>query len=118
MRKGLIAVSCLGLMLTATGILAQKKGDAAKGQETFAKCVVCHDVESMEIGQADPGPDEQAAGPGLKGLFRRDKLKNGEKVTEENVRAMINDGGKGMPAWREILSDEERANLIAYLKTL
>lgn len=116
MRKELVATGCLGLIITATGTLAQKPGDASKGQRTFARCVVCHDAQSTET-QTDSGPDE-LAGPGLKGVFRRDKLRNGKKVTEENVRAVLDDGGRGMPAFRDILSEDERANLIAYLKTL
>lgn len=116
MKKESIAASCLAMVLTGSGMLAQQQGNAAKGQKTFARCVVCHDAQSAET-QTDSGPDE-LAGPGLKGVFRRDKLRNGKKVTEENVRAMLEDGGRGMPAFRDILSEEERANLIAYLKTL
>ena len=57
-------------------------------------------------------------GAGLKGLFSHDKMLNGKKPTEANVRAKIDEGGNGMPAYKEILSDEEKDNLIAYLKTL
>jgi cytochrome c2 len=117
MKKQLVGAGCLALIMTGGGMLAQKPGDAAKGQVTFARCVVCHDAQSMANDQTDAGPDE-LAGPGLKGVFRREKLRNGKRVTEENVRAMLNDGGRGMPAFRDILSDEERSNLIAYLKTL
>jgi cytochrome c len=118
MKKGLIAAGFLGLMLIGPRIFAQKKGDAGKGRESFKQCAGCHDAESTETSQIDIGPDEQAVGPGLKGLFTRDELKNGKKVTEENVRAVINGGGFGMPAFGDILSEEERSNLIAYLKTL
>jgi mono/diheme cytochrome c family protein len=57
-------------------------------------------------------------GPGLKGLFAKDKLNNGKKVTEENVRAQIDEGGNGMPAYKEMLSEDDKTDLIAYLKTL
>jgi mono/diheme cytochrome c family protein len=30
----------------------------------------------------------------------------------------INEGGNGMPAYKDILSDEEKANVVAFLKTL
>jgi cytochrome c len=117
-KKLLIAAGCLGLMLTGPRAFPQKKGDPVKGKETFKRCAECHDANSSENNQIDPGPDEQAVGPGLKALFMRDQLKNGKKVTEENVRAVINEGGGGMPGFADILSDDERANLIAYLKTL
>jgi cytochrome c2 len=89
-------------------IHAADKGDAAKGKEVFEQCAVCHNANSTE----------KKMGPGLKGLFKRDKLTNGKPVTEANVRAKINDGGNGMPAYKDMLSDQEKDNLIAYLKTL
>ena len=83
------------------------KGDAAKGKEVFQPCAICHSV----------GNDEKM-GPALKGLFKKDKLKDGKKATEANIRARIDDGGNGMPAYKDLLSDQDKDNLIAYLKTL
>lgn len=57
-------------------------------------------------------------GPGLKGLFKKEKMADGKKPTEANVKAKVDDGGNGMPGYKEMLSDEEKANLMAYLKTL
>ncbi|MGD1094756.1 MAG: c-type cytochrome [Bryobacteraceae bacterium] len=110
MEKGWIAAACLGLLLlTGARTFAQKKGgDAAKGKEVFDQCSVCHDPDSAE----------KKVGPGLKGLYKRAALKNGKKVTDANVLAIINAGGNGMPSYSDMLSDEERADVIAYLKTL
>ena len=108
MKKGLIAAACLGLLLTGSRMFAQKKGDAAKGKEVFDQCAICHNSDS----------EEKKVGPGLKGLFKHAKLRNGKTVTEENVRAFINAGGNGMPSYQDLLSDDERADVIAYLKTL
>jgi cytochrome c2 len=83
-------------------------GDAAKGKAVFEQCSICHNADS----------DEKKMGPGLKGLFKKDQLSNGKKPTEANVRAQINDGGNGMPAYKDMLSDAEKDDLIAYLKTL
>ena len=116
-RKGSIAAICLSLILTAPRLLAQNKGNSAKGKQTFKRCAVCHDANSSEANQSDPGPDE-LTGPGLKGLFKRQKLRNGKKVTEENVREFISGGGNGMPAFAEILSKGELDDVIAFLKTL
>lgn len=85
-----------------------KNGDAAKGKEVFEQCAVCHNADSTE----------KKMGPGLKGLFAKDKLTNGKKPTEANIRAKIDEGGNGMPAYKEMLSDDEKSDLIAYLKTL
>jgi cytochrome c len=87
---------------------ADKKGDPEKGKEVFQQCGVCHNADSTE----------KKMGPGLKGLFQADKMANGKKPTEANVRAKIDEGGNGMPSYKEMLSDEEKSDLIAYLKTL
>ncbi len=88
--------------------VAQKAGDAEKGKEVFEQCSVCHNADSAE----------KKMGPGLKGLFKKEKMANGKKPTEENVRGIINAGGNGMPGYQDLLTDEERDNLVAYLKTL
>ena len=85
-----------------------KKGDPEKGKETFQQCSVCHNADSTE----------KKMGPGLKGHSTREKMNNGKKPTEANVRAKVDEGGNGMPAYKDLLSDEEKDNLIAFLKTL
>ena len=91
----------------ASGHRAQK-GDAGKGKETFEQCQVCHNVDT----------DEKKMGPSLKGLFKRKTLQNGKPVNDENVLAQINAGGNGMPAYGDMLSADDKANLLAYLHTL
>ena len=98
--------AALALTLACAG--AQKKGDVAKGKIAFEACAPCHNVDS----------DARKQGPPLKGLFKRAKLENGQKVTEESVRAQIISGGRQMPHYEGILSDQETTDLIAYLKTL
>jgi mono/diheme cytochrome c family protein len=93
---------------SAVALTAAPKGDAAKGKEVFAQCAVCHNADSTE----------KKMGPGLKGLFKHDKLVNGKKVTDATVREKIEEGGNGMPSYKEILSDTEKDDVIAYLKTL
>jgi mono/diheme cytochrome c family protein len=113
MRKMLITTGCAVLLAAAlpmSNLLAQKKGgDAGKGKTAFDdNCAVCHNTDS----------DEKKIGPGLKGLFKKDKMNNGKKPTEANVRALLNTGGNGMPPFADMLSDTERDDVIAYLKTL
>jgi len=99
---------CLTLAAGSKAMLAADKGDAAKGKEVFEQCGVCHNADS----------EEKKMGPGLKGLFKREKLASGKKPTEENVRGRVDEGGQGMPAYKDMLSDQEKDDLIAYLKTL
>jgi cytochrome c2 len=107
-----LAGSCLFCVSLATGSGGgQDKsahGDPAKGKDVFEQCSVCHNVDT----------DEKKMGPSLKGLFKKQKLTNGKPVTEANVLEQINTGGNGMPAYADILSADDKANVIAYLKTI
>ncbi|HWC96443.1 MAG TPA: cytochrome c [Candidatus Sulfopaludibacter sp.] len=101
-------VVCATLAAGSTALLAAGKGDAAKGKAVFEQCGVCHNADTTE----------KKMGPGLKGLFKKDKMANDKKPTEANVRAKIDEGGNGMPPYKDMLSDTEKDDLIAYLKTL
>jgi cytochrome c len=83
-------------------------GDAKKGESVFENCSVCHNSDSTEA----------KVGPGLKGLFKREKLVNGKPVNEANVRMLINEGTSAMPAMGDAMKADEKDDLIAYLKTL
>lgn len=107
MNKSTLLTVCLTLMMGSTLAFAGK-GDAEKGKEVFQQCAVCHNADSTD----------KKMGPGLKGLFSRDKMNNGKKPTDANVLEKINEGGNGMPAYKEMLSDDEKDDLMAYLKTL
>ena len=106
MNKSILATICAASVMTLSAF--QKPGDVEKGKEVFEQCSVCHNADT----------DEKKMGPALKGLFKKEKMTNGKKPTEENVRSLVNTGGNGMPAYEELLSTEERDHLIAYLKTL
>jgi cytochrome c len=109
MRKLVLSAGIGCLLLSAAMFAADKKeGDATKGKEVFEQCGVCHNTDN----------DEKKIGPSLKGLYKHEKLKNGKKVTDENVKATINAGGNGMPSYSDLLSEAEKTNVIAYLKTL
>ena len=104
-------VLAVGAVLALSGkvmLSAPPAGDAAKGKVVFEQCAVCHNADS----------DEKKMGPGLKGLFKKDKMANGKKPSEATVLAKINEGGNGMPAYKDMLSDQEKDDLIAFLKTL
>ena len=113
MNRSKLIVCGLSLAMAASLSFAQDKkkgeaGDGDKGKEVFEQCAVCHNADS----------DEKKMGPGLKGLFKKEKMADGKAPTEANVRTKVNAGGNGMPAYEDMLSKEERDNLIAYLKTL
>lgn len=103
----------LGLAMLAGAAFAQDKkgaaGDAAKGKEVFEQCAVCHNADS----------DEKKMGPGLKGLYKKATLADGKTpVNDGTVLKKVNEGGNGMPAYEEMLDKGEKANLMAYLRSL
>jgi len=60
-------------------------GGTAAGAQVFEKqCSLCHNLTA-----------EIKIGPGLAGVFGRDKLPNGNPVTDDNVKAWIRSGGGG-----------------------
>jgi cytochrome c2 len=110
---GLLAVlACLSFLTFSVSAGSKagagKDGDAAKGKDTFEQCAVCHNVDT----------DEKKMGPSLKGLFKHKTLASGKPVTDANVLAQINAGGNGMPGYADMLSADEKANVLAYLHTL
>src|SRR4030095_16763739 len=115
MRKSNLIVIGFAVAISGSLALGQQKGkkgggsgDAAKGQEVFQPCSLCHAADSTE----------KRVGPGLKGLFKRETMANGKKVTEATVRTQIDEGGNGMPSYKDTLSAAEKNDVIAYLKTL
>lgn len=108
MTKRLITATTLTLTLLASSALAQKKGDETKGKEVFEQCGVCHAADT----------DEKKMGPALKGLYKKTKLANGQKPTDAAILAIINKGKGAMPAFADVLSADEKADVLAYLKTL
>ena len=111
-RKLLFCVFCLAVSasLPCAAAASKAKGkDAEEGKKLFADhCSICHYTDSTQT----------KVGPGLKGLFHRAKLATGAKVTESNVRELIENGHGEMPTWKGVLSADQTNDIIAYLKTL
>jgi cytochrome c2 len=110
MKAVALCISILAAILLAGSAFALAAGDPDKGNEIFdEQCAACHHAYSTD----------RKVGPGLKGLFAKETLEsNGKPANEANIIERIENGGKGMPAFKGTLSDQDRADLIAYLKTL
>src|SRR5215472_2656783 len=106
--KASIFAASLGLL--AFGVALFGAGSADKAKEVFDQnCSVCHNPDSTEA----------KVGPGLKGLFKKDALVTKKKPSDASVLDLINKGSEnGMPPFGDQLSDQEKQDLIAYLKTL
>lgn len=106
---GMMQGGCMGMgrMNRGNGVAAGNPVD--RGRQIFAsRCAGCHNAGSMAA----------KVGPGLKGLFGRQSLVNGEPVNTEDVRTFIERGGNGMPAFGDALTAAQLDDLIAYLKAL
>src|SRR5450755_1349678 len=103
-RRTAACAAIVAAALTCSVLFAAKPGDAEKGKASFDdNCAVCHNTST----------DEKKMGPTLKGLYKRATLKNGKKMSDANVLAVINAGGNGMPSYEDMLNDEEKANVVA-----
>lgn len=111
MRKSIHIFSAAALVFGSVCLLAQDtpKGDADKGKAVFEEnCSGCHNADSTE----------KKMGPGLKGLFAKDKMNNGNKPNYTNVLKQVEEGGNGMPGYKDTLDDTQKRDLMAYLQTL
>ncbi len=82
--------------------------DVAKGKEAFQqRCMVCHFDDSAD----------KKIGPGLAGI-KDGTLPSGKDANLENVLENLNKGGNGMPAFEKMLSEEEKADIVAYVLSL
>jgi mono/diheme cytochrome c family protein len=103
--------------LTAQDGVKSLKGDPVKGKQVFqiTACWRCHDV--------DTGVSKRPPAPSLKNIYSRpphalaDGTKH-EKHTDEMMRQIITEGTPAMNPRGAVLTDEELADLIAYLHTL
>ncbi len=81
-------------------------------------CQNCHFFDKESTFEGKDARIGWRIGPGMKGLYTRDKLPfSGRPVTDENIKTQIRQGGIGMPAFPSV-TDEEISNIIAYLKSI
>ena len=118
-KASLAAVGILGLLASGavfaagTGKTTNTAANAAavkRGKDVFQqKCSVCHYDNS----------DQKKIGPGLKGLSKRGTFSvNGNKITDDSLKAWIENGDQLMPPFKEVLEQGQIKDVIAYVKTL
>src|SRR6476646_9973445 len=123
---GLAAVALLALSAPA---LAQ--GDATKGKAAFAKCGICHQVgpgaKTLVGPELNGTVGRKAASVADYSMYSAGMMKLGDSgfvCTEEYIDKWITDPKAMIPdspmalAFQGIPDAKERADIIAYLKTL
>ncbi|MEJ2116670.1 MAG: cytochrome c family protein [Alphaproteobacteria bacterium] len=124
-----MSVAVATLMMLALPLAAHAEGDAKKGEKVFKKCKICHKVGP----KAKPG-----VGPVLNGIVGRKaatsesfmkkysaamkaKGAEGHVWTEENIAKYLADPKGYIPknkmAFVGLKKEQDRADVIAYLKT-
>lgn len=84
-------------------------GESASGKLLYdQKCEPCHFSTSAE----------KKIGPGLGGLMKRAKFRDGLPANDQSLRHVIERGGKDMPGFGDSLKSRQVRDLIAYVKTL
>jgi len=84
------------------------KGDIENGKKVFdSRCAECHNADSKE----------KKIGPGFKGI-KDGRLPSGAMATREAILHVIEEGaGELMPSFKELLTDSEKEDVIAYILT-
>jgi len=120
LRKLLIAVVAALASLPIAGCDSgppPQKSDAelhlneqqSRGRRLFNQsCAQCHRAYS----------DDQLNGPSLQGVFKKSALPSGIPANDDRVRETINLGRAKMPGFRNLFTDDQVDDLIAYLHSL
>ena len=89
--------------------LSELTAQEAAGRQVFvSRCSSCHSADT----------EKGMNGPGLEGLFRKPYLHSGMAANDAQVTAVIVQGRNMMPAQGNTLTDQQLADLMAYLHTL
>ena len=100
------------VLIVAAGPATKVSSRAAerRGHTIFEqRCAVCHYSDRVE----------KKVGPGLKGICKRGTFStNGNKITDESLKAWIRNGDSQMPPFKDVIDSGQLNDLVAFLKTL
>lgn len=83
------------------------QGNPDQGKQLFeSNCATCHAID-----------DKKIVGPGLKGIYSKSALPNGQPVNDANMAQWMKTGDAQMPG-NPAMSAQDEANISSYLKTL
>ncbi len=107
---GLLGAGALLVQGATTKTTSANAAAVGRGKTVFQqKCSVCHYDNS----------EQKKIGPGLKGLSKRGTFSvNGNKITDESLKAWIENGDQLMPGFKDVLEAGQIKDVIAYVKTL
>jgi mono/diheme cytochrome c family protein len=97
-------------VLLFCAVTIAQAAESVDGKALFdKKCAACHATETAE----------RHIGPSLKGV-KDGKLPDGigKEATHDNILRQIDNGGNGMPVFRDLLTQEEKEAIVKYVLTL
>lgn len=81
----------------------------AEGKHLYSvRCAHCHEENDLELKKVPPD---------LHGVFARATLPSGSPATDQEVRRVVLSGKGMMPSFAGRFTDEQMADLVAYLHT-
>ncbi|SLM48930.1 exported protein of unknown function [Nitrospira japonica] len=105
---GFLAAWIWWVLPPATAQSGAGHGDVAKGKVLFERnCAGCHGAEGKGNGYKLLGPDPADL------TSRRTAAKSDGELLKT-----IHDGKPNMPAWKNLLSDEQARDVLVYVRTL
>ena len=115
--------ACLAVFLASAATTASAAGDAAKGEDVFGiTCVGCHSVSGPSLAApALAGVVGRKAGTAAGFQYSDALAKSGLVWNEQTLDKYLADPNAAVPGTTMpigVSSAEDRANVIAYLKTL
>ena len=117
--RGLACVACVTAVGASPLGARDARAQAPGGKATYVKwCAGCHG----DTGAGD-GPGATAMLPRprdfTRGVYKIRTTASGEIPTDDDLMRVIADGmpGTAMPAWKTKLSEQERRDVVAYLKS-
>ena len=106
--KGALAGVALSVCVAILTSAPQDKADPEAGKVIFKeKCAECHNADNKETKD----------GPGLQGI-KNGKLPSGRPATHDVILDLVNKGQESMPAFKEVLTEQQREDVVAYVLTL
>jgi mono/diheme cytochrome c family protein len=122
--RSALRLSLLGAVLALAPLAAQAAGDAAKGKVLYdTNCLSCHGATGAGDGPVGAALPEPKPRNFQTGDFKFDVDKDGKPGSDADLEAVIKNGAAAyggnpmMAPWPQ-LSDQDRADLVAYIRSL
>jgi cytochrome c len=121
-RSSLVLLVVLGAALSPATASMTLAGDAARGEEIYnSRCIACHSPDANRVGPKHRGVVGRTAGTVADFNYSKAVKSSGVVWSEETLDKWLSNPQAFIPGQRmnfKVADPADRADLIAYLKTL